>query len=24
NNQRIKSNLNKMSPIKYRTHYYQN
>lgn len=24
NNQRIKSKLNKMSPIKYRTHYYQN
>ena len=24
NNQRIKSNLNKMSPIQYRTHYYQN
>ena len=24
NNERIKSNLNKMSPIKYRTHYYQN
>lgn len=24
NNDRIKSNLNKMSPIKYRTHYYQN
>ena len=24
NNQRIKSNLNKMSPIKYRTHFYQN
>ncbi|WP_396155442.1 IS3 family transposase [Flavobacterium macrobrachii] len=24
NNVRIKSNLNKMSPIKYRTHYYQN
>jgi transposase InsO family protein len=24
NNQRIKSNLNKMSPIKYRAHYYQN
>ena len=23
NNDRIKSNLNKMSPIKYRTHYYQ-
>jgi transposase InsO family protein len=24
NNVRIKSNLNKMSPIQYRTHYYQN
>ena len=24
NNERIKSNLNKMSPIKYRTHFYQN
>jgi transposase InsO family protein len=24
NNVRIKSNLNKMSPIKYRAHYYQN
>jgi transposase InsO family protein len=24
NSDRIKSNLNKMSPIKYRTHYYQN
>jgi putative transposase len=24
NNNRIKSNLNKMSPIKYRAHYYQN
>ncbi|MFV8348018.1 IS3 family transposase [Flavobacterium sp. ZB4P13] len=24
NNERIKSNLNKMSPIKYRTHYCQN
>lgn len=24
NNERIKSSLNKMSPIKYRTHYYQN
>ncbi len=24
NNDRIKSNLNKMSPIKYRTHCYQN
>ena len=24
NNDRIKSNLNKMSPINYRTHYYQN
>ena len=24
NNHRIKSNLNKMSPIKYRAHYYQN
>ena len=24
NNDRIKSNLNKTSPIKYRTHYYQN
>ena len=24
NNDRIKSNLNKMSPIKYRAHYYQN
>jgi transposase InsO family protein len=24
NNERIKSNLNIMSPIKYRTHYYQN
>ncbi|WP_131481408.1 IS3 family transposase, partial [Flavobacterium jumunjinense] len=24
NNERIKSNLNKMSPIKYRAHYYQN
>ena len=24
NNDRIKSNLNKMRPIKYRTHYYQN
>lgn len=24
NNERIKSNLNKMSPIKYRTHLYQN
>ena len=24
NNDRIKSNLNKMSPIQYRTHYYQN
>ena len=24
NNERIKLNLNKMSPIKYRTHYYQN
>src|SRR5690606_14438029 len=24
NNQRIKSNLNKMSPIKYRAHFYQN
>ena len=24
NNKRIKSNLNKMSPIQYRTHYYQN
>ena len=24
NNDRIKSKLNKMSPIKYRTHYYQN
>lgn len=24
NNERIKSNLNKMSPIKYRTHYYKN
>ena len=24
NTDRIKSNLNKMSPIKYRTHYYQN
>ena len=23
NNERIKSNLNKMSPIKYRAHYYQ-
>ena len=24
NKERIKSNLNKMSPIKYRAHYYQN
>ncbi len=24
NNERIKSNLNKMSPVKYRAHYYQN
>ncbi|WP_396182985.1 transposase [Flavobacterium sp.] len=24
NNERIKSNLNKMSPIKYRAQYYQN
>jgi len=24
NNERIKSKLNKMSPIKYRAHYYQN
>ncbi|WP_026714225.1 IS3 family transposase, partial [Flavobacterium daejeonense] len=24
NNQRIKSNLNKMSPIQYRAHHYQN
>jgi transposase len=24
NNERIKSNLNKMRPIKYRAHYYQN
>lgn len=24
NNERIKSNLNKMSPIKYRTHYMKN
>ncbi|TDE03989.1 hypothetical protein E0F91_10185 [Flavobacterium sandaracinum] len=24
NNDRIKSNLNKMSPIQYRAHYYQN
>ena len=24
NCERIKSNLNKMSPIKYRAHYYQN
>ncbi|QBN20648.1 IS3 family transposase [Flavobacterium nackdongense] len=24
NNDRSKSNLNKMSPIKYRAHYYQN
>ena len=24
NNERIKSNLNKMSPIQYRVHYYQN
>ncbi|MFV8337246.1 IS3 family transposase, partial [Flavobacterium sp. RSP29] len=24
NNVRIKSNLNKMSPIQYRAHYYQN
>ena len=24
NNDRIKSNLNKMSPMKYRAHYYQN
>lgn len=24
NNERIKSNLNKMSPIQYRAHYYQN
>ncbi|MBM6497762.1 IS3 family transposase [Flavobacterium macrobrachii] len=24
NNERIKSNLNKMSPIKYRAHYCQN
>ncbi|MGH2665448.1 IS3 family transposase, partial [Flavobacterium sp.] len=24
NDERIKSNLNKMSPIKYRAHYYQN
>jgi len=24
NNQRIKSRLNKMSPIKYRAHHYQN
>ncbi len=24
NNERIKSNLNKMSPIKYRAHHYQN
>lgn len=24
NNERIKSNINKMSPIKYRTHFYQN
>lgn len=24
NNERIKTNLNKMSPIKYRAHYYQN
>ena len=24
NKDRIKSNLNKMSPIQYRTHYYQN
>lgn len=24
NNERIKSNLNRMSPIKYRAHYYQN
>ncbi|WP_394350645.1 IS3 family transposase [Flavobacterium ichthyis] len=23
NNDRIKSNLNKMSPIKYRAHHYQ-
>ncbi|MBS7332436.1 MAG: IS3 family transposase [Weeksellaceae bacterium] len=24
NNERIKSNLNKMSPIQYRTHFYNN
>ncbi|MFV8364706.1 IS3 family transposase, partial [Flavobacterium sp. ZT3P35] len=24
NNDRSKSNLNKMSPIQYRAHYYQN
>lgn len=24
NNERIKSNLNKMSPIEYRTHFYNN
>ncbi|WP_165624124.1 IS3 family transposase [Flavobacterium oreochromis] len=24
NNEKIKSNLNKMSPIKYRAHYFQN
>ncbi|MFV8391555.1 IS3 family transposase, partial [Flavobacterium sp. LB2P6] len=24
NKERIKSNLNKMSPIQYRAHYYQN
>ena len=24
NSERIKSNLNKMSPIQYRAHYYQN
>ena len=24
NNDRIKSNLNKMSPIQYRTHFYNN
>ncbi|HEY8366069.1 MAG TPA: IS3 family transposase, partial [Bacteroidia bacterium] len=23
NNERIKSNLNKMSPVEYRTHYYK-
>ncbi|TDD94741.1 IS3 family transposase [Flavobacterium cellulosilyticum] len=24
NNERIKSNINKMSPVQYRAHYYQN